>query len=140
MLHLRYPYSSPPKKHEDPQDLDRNPYAMKILPEDLGTLNSSSASAAAAASGGKSGPPEKPEIELQPDRLNEGNLIQIPSKVLSNIFSVSTKLCGAKFEMKVDDVRFVGHPISLDMTVRRRERNIIPFCFSIWIPLKQWQM
>jgi hypothetical protein len=38
-----------------------------------------------------------------------------PSKDLANLFAVSSKLCGEKFELKINDVRFVGHPVSMDI-------------------------
>ena len=38
-----------------------------------------------------------------------------PSKVLANLFCVSSKLCDDKFELKINDVRFVGHPVSLEV-------------------------
>ena len=36
-------------------------------------------------------------------------------KVLSNLFAVHPKLCDEKFELKINDVRFVGHPVSLEV-------------------------
>uniref|UniRef100_A0A0K8TF05 GATOR complex protein NPRL3 n=2 Tax=Lygus hesperus TaxID=30085 RepID=A0A0K8TF05_LYGHE len=33
-----------------------------------------------------------------------------PDEVLSNLFAVKQELCDAKFELKVNNVRFVGHP------------------------------
>ena len=45
--------------------------------------------------------------------LRAETLAEFPSKVLSNMFAVHAKLCDRKFELKINDVRFVGHPISL---------------------------
>jgi hypothetical protein len=42
-------------------------------------------------------------------------LVAFPSKVISHVFAVSPRLCGEKFELKVDEVRFVGHPVSLEV-------------------------
>ena len=91
---LRYPYSEPPKTNEELLDFF-NPYALQDLPEDLANLQTS-------------------DQEL--GRLNEKNLIKFPSKVLSNLFAASKQLCNQqKFELKVDDIRFVGHPVNLEM-------------------------
>ena len=32
-------------------------------------------------------------------------------QVLSNLFAVKSELCGKKFEIKINDIRFVGHPL-----------------------------
>ena len=48
--------------------------------------------------------------------LAASSLAEFPSKVLSNLFAVSPKLCDEKFELKINDVRFVGHPLSLEFT------------------------
>lgn len=47
--------------------------------------------------------------------LRAENLPEFPSKVLSNMFAVHPKLCDRKFELKINDVRFVGHPLSLEV-------------------------
>ena len=47
--------------------------------------------------------------------LRADNLAEYPSKVLSNMFAAHPKLCDKKFELKINDVRFVGHPISLEV-------------------------
>lgn len=49
--------------------------------------------------------------------LNMDNLLDFPSKVLSNLFAVHPALCEDKFELKVDNIRFVGHPVSLETEV-----------------------
>ena len=33
--------------------------------------------------------------------------------MLSNLFAVKSELCGKKFEIKINDIRFVGHPLLL---------------------------
>jgi len=40
-------------------------------------------------------------------------VIGITDNSFSNLFAVNIKLCGQKFELKVNDVRFVGHPMFL---------------------------
>ncbi|KAI4504399.1 hypothetical protein M0802_000870 [Mischocyttarus mexicanus] len=42
--------------------------------------------------------------------INNGNLTGLKDEVLSTLFAVKPELCDQKFELKVNDVRFVGHP------------------------------
>ncbi|XP_011257640.1 GATOR complex protein NPRL3 isoform X2 [Camponotus floridanus] len=42
--------------------------------------------------------------------INNGNLTGLTDEVLSTLFAVKPELCEQKFELKVNDVRFVGHP------------------------------
>lgn len=42
-----------------------------------------------------------------------GNLTGLSDEVLSTLFAVKPELCETKFELKVNDVRFVGHPTVL---------------------------
>ena len=73
--------------------------------------------------------------------LRAETLAEFPSKVLSNMFAVHAKLCDRKFELKINDVRFVGHPISLKVKpgearnfARDIKSNITMFqvCGYIW--------
>lgn len=41
------------------------------------------------------------------------NVINLPDKILSDLLAVKSDLCGNKFELKINDVRFVGHPVLL---------------------------
>ncbi|KAH7943694.1 hypothetical protein HPB52_010016 [Rhipicephalus sanguineus] len=41
------------------------------------------------------------------------NITRITDKALSNLFATKSELCNRKFELKVNDVRFVGHPVQL---------------------------
>ena len=42
--------------------------------------------------------------------ISNGNLTGLTDEVLSTLFAVKPELCEQKFELKVNDVRFVGHP------------------------------
>ncbi|XP_076622225.1 GATOR complex protein Nprl3 [Colletes latitarsis] len=42
--------------------------------------------------------------------ISNGNLTGVTDEVLSTLFAVKPELCEQKFELKVNDVRFVGHP------------------------------
>ena len=50
---------------------------------------------------------------LERERLTQANLVAFDNRSLANLFAVSPNLCGRKFELKVDSVRFVGHPRSI---------------------------
>lgn len=45
--------------------------------------------------------------------ITNGNLTGLPDEVLSNLFAVKQELCESKFELKVNNVRFIGHPTLL---------------------------
>ncbi|XP_015784202.1 GATOR complex protein NPRL3 isoform X2 [Tetranychus urticae] len=38
-------------------------------------------------------------------------VVKLPDRVVSTLFAVKNELCGAKIEIKINDVRFVGHPL-----------------------------
>lgn len=42
--------------------------------------------------------------------IHNGQLSGISDDVLSTLFAVKKELCNQKFELKVNDVRFVSHP------------------------------
>ncbi len=52
--------------------------------------------------------------ELRGERLSRANLVAFDNKTLAHLFAVSPALCDEKFELKVDLVRFVGHPRSIE--------------------------
>ena len=51
---------------------------------------------------------------IEPANIQDGQLHGLSDETLANLFSVSKDLCGSKFELKLNDVRFVGHPVSLE--------------------------
>ncbi|XP_022669900.1 GATOR complex protein NPRL3-like [Varroa jacobsoni] len=46
----------------------------------------------------------------------EGNYVKISDEQISNLFACPQGLCNEKFELKVNNVRFVGHPIMVQQT------------------------
>jgi hypothetical protein len=60
-------------------------------------------------------------------------VIGITDNSFSNLFAVNIKLCGQKFELKINDVRFVGHPMLLtrNETVKKEL-----FIFNVVFALK----
>ncbi|XP_044742248.1 GATOR complex protein NPRL3 [Chrysoperla carnea] len=110
-LLFRYPY----RTTENTEPLDRkrrNPYALTNT-EDL--LQS---------------PP--PPIS----NIYKGNyLTGFSDEVLSTLFAVKPELCNRKFELKVNDVRFVGHPTLLtpsnDTDTKRQDGLLIHIVFAL---------
>lgn len=50
-----------------------------------------------------------------------GQLTGFADEVLSTLFAVKPELCNKKFELKVNDVRFVGHPTLLQSKGARED-------------------
>ncbi|CAL4132605.1 unnamed protein product [Meganyctiphanes norvegica] len=48
------------------------------------------------------------------EKYRTNSMIDFSDKVMSNLFAVKSELCDNKFELKVNDVRFVGHPVRLN--------------------------
>ncbi|XP_047099677.1 GATOR complex protein NPRL3 isoform X3 [Schistocerca piceifrons] len=85
-LLFRYPYANDLRTESGHQKRRKNPYAL-VVTEDL--LQS---------------PPP------QTSNISKGRLTGFSDEVLSTLFAVKPELCERKFELKVNDVRFVGHP------------------------------
>lgn len=49
-------------------------------------------------------------LPFSTSNISNGNLTGLTDEVLSTLFAVKPELCEQKFELKVNDVRFVGHP------------------------------
>ncbi|KAI9564992.1 hypothetical protein GHT06_008734 [Daphnia sinensis] len=54
---------------------------------------------------------DMPKTNIAYSSTISGSVHSFPSKVLSNLFAVKSELCGKKFEIKINDIRFVGHPL-----------------------------
>ena len=48
---------------------------------------------------------------------------RISDASISNLFACQQGLCNQKFELKINNVRFVGHPITLQHTVDASKTN-----------------
>ncbi|KAH9525421.1 Nitrogen permease regulator-like 3 [Bulinus truncatus] len=91
-LLFRYPYSQEPQANPKFKKVPgKNPYAIKIA-ENLQDLKK-----------GKS----------ITTFTKDGRLTGFSDKTLGNFLSGKSELCGKKFSVKIDDVRFVGFPASL---------------------------
>lgn len=97
-LLFRYPYHE--QENNEPANMKRkNPYALSITEDLL-----------------QSPPPPTSNI-------NKGNLTGISDEVLSSLFAVKPELCNQKFELKVNDVRFVGHPTLLQLQNKSQDES-----------------
>jgi hypothetical protein len=55
--------------------------------------------------------------------INKGQLTGFTDEVLSSLFAVKSELCNKKFELKVNDVRFVGHPTLLQLRNKQQDAS-----------------
>lgn len=55
--------------------------------------------------------------------IRNGQLDGFSDETLVNILAVSKSLCDAKFELKVNDVRFVGHPLSIEHRTEKHKQS-----------------
>ncbi|EFA09890.1 Nitrogen permease regulator 3-like protein [Tribolium castaneum] len=97
-LLFRYPFRFL-EKNEPANTKRRNPYTLPNL-EDL--LQS----------------PTQPT-----SNINKGHLTGFTDEVLSSLFAVKSELCNNKFELKVNDVRFVGHPTLLQLRNKQQDAS-----------------
>ncbi|XP_026479622.1 GATOR complex protein NPRL3 [Ctenocephalides felis] len=96
-LLFRYPYVADIQNVSSAQNKRRNPYSM-IIVEDL-----------------------LQNPVPQTSNINKGQLTGFADEVLSTLFAVKPELCNKKFELKVNDVRFVGHPTLLQSKGARED-------------------
>ncbi|KAK4313039.1 hypothetical protein Pmani_015561 [Petrolisthes manimaculis] len=89
-LLFRYPYTTDITLHTESKNKRPTPYSL--ITED--TIQKSQVS--------------------RTSNIANGKLVGFSDKVMSNLFAVKIELCDSKFELKVNDVRFVGHPIRLN--------------------------
>ncbi|XP_022130707.2 GATOR complex protein NPRL3 [Pieris rapae] len=89
-LLFRYPYTTENKDENKQKNYGRlNPYAINST-EDL-----------------------LQNPQSQTSNICKGELSGFTDEMLSTLFAVKAELCNRKFELKVNDVRFVGHPTLL---------------------------
>ncbi|XP_046615973.1 GATOR complex protein NPRL3 isoform X6 [Neodiprion virginianus] len=86
---FRYPHTANLERDSKQFTKRKNPYALTIS-EDL--LQST---------------------PFPTSNISNGNLTGLSDEVLSTLFAVKPELCELKFELKVNNVRFVGHPTLL---------------------------
>ncbi|XP_055317469.1 GATOR complex protein NPRL3 [Sitodiplosis mosellana] len=57
----------------------------------------------------------------QTSNIHQGQLSGFTDEVLSTLFAVKAELCNQKFELKVNDVRFVAHPTLMQSKIGKEE-------------------
>lgn len=71
------------------------------------------------------------------DQDEISKVIGITDSTFSTLFGVlKSKLCGMKFELKVDNVRFVGHPSTLTAFGATEASAVLDVCFHVVFALK----
>lgn len=68
-------------------------------------------------------PPNCPVIQLLLIFAISGQLSGFTDEVLSTLFAVKAELCNQKFELKVNDVRFVAHPTLMQSKSGKEEQS-----------------
>ena len=53
-------------------------------------------------------------------------------KILANILTPREKLCGKKFELRIDDVLFVGHPMLVTQEGRTQVCSGLFYSIVVW--------
>ncbi|XP_037571519.1 GATOR complex protein NPRL3 isoform X2 [Dermacentor silvarum] len=89
-LLFRYPYAVDTESDSHANRKRTNPYSLTVNEDTLNITRARSCS-----------------------EISDKNLVLISDKALSNLFATKSELCNRKFELKVNDVRFVGHPVQL---------------------------
>ncbi|XP_017769595.1 PREDICTED: nitrogen permease regulator 3-like protein isoform X2 [Nicrophorus vespilloides] len=97
-LLFRYPFHMQ-EKNEPSNARRRNPYTLPIVDDSLQTIP-------------------------QPrSNINKCQLTGFTDEVLSSLFAVKPELCNRKFELKVNDVRFVSHPTLLQLRKKQLDTS-----------------
>ncbi|XP_043230876.1 GATOR complex protein NPRL3-like isoform X1 [Amphibalanus amphitrite] len=114
-LLFRYPYTCSEPTKSTTKSYRQNPYALDVT-EDLFAIRTRHSS-----------------------NISNHRLVGFTDKVLSNLCAVQSRLVGQKFEVKVNDVRFVGHPISIQADHRRTSNDenkstihLFHIVFALW--------
>lgn len=93
-----YPFQTQENK-ETSSKTRRNPYTLPVVEELL----------------------QNPTVSSS--NISKGVLTGFSDEVLSSLFAVKTDLCNKKFELKVNDVRFVSHPTLLQLRNKQSEKD-----------------
>ncbi|XP_035227467.1 GATOR complex protein NPRL3-like isoform X3 [Stegodyphus dumicola] len=103
-LLFRYPFDSEGSKENNCKNSKRSPYALLNDQKDDFCI------------------PKEDYFEPA-----DCSLQRFDDKVLSNLFAVRPELCGLKFELKIENVRFIGHPTHLPHVSNREQSTITMF-------------
>ncbi|RWS24528.1 hypothetical protein B4U80_04388 [Leptotrombidium deliense] len=119
-LLFRYPYKGEELKRDSSFDKcskkkrRKNPYTLCLLTEDTSNASNTSNVNKQYPAFTELFPINASAKDQLLSHSNDPHLdtvVNISDNVLSNLFAVKSELCGEKFELKINDVRFVGHPV-----------------------------
>ncbi|KAH8257510.1 hypothetical protein KR038_010939 [Drosophila bunnanda] len=68
---------------------------------------------------------------LQAPTQGQGQLQGFADEVLSALFAVKPQLCNQKFELKLNDVRFVSHPTLIPHAAAKKQQMLINIVFAL---------
>ena len=57
--------------------------------------------------------------------LLSASFSRFTDKMIAHLLSVKPNMCGKNFEVKIQDVLFVGHPVSLN--IKAKEASLLSF-------------
>ncbi|XP_017892056.1 GATOR complex protein NPRL3 [Ceratina calcarata] len=92
-LLFRYPHVAKRKRDSNRLTKRKNPYSLIVTEDSSQSL-----------------PQPQPQPQQPQSNATNGNWTGVTDEVLSTLFAVKAELCEQKFELKVNDARFVGHP------------------------------
>ncbi|XP_038069233.1 GATOR complex protein NPRL3-like [Patiria miniata] len=111
-LLFRYPYQEESDKEVVQKNRTRNPYALQLPEDDLNDCKPASS-------------------------IRHGKLVGYSDEILAHILTTETGLCDHRFELTIDDVKFVGQPTLIvgggrklrrhDEKTRRESRTMAMF-------------
>ncbi|XP_064611275.1 GATOR1 complex protein NPRL3-like [Liolophura sinensis] len=110
---FRYPYETEENREIFSKLTGRNPYAVKIA-EDLQAVNR----------------------RRKTSSIRNGVLVGFSNPILANLLALRSELCGRRFDVKIDDVRFVGFPIMLQADSDKQTKGPSILSFNIVFVLK----
>ncbi|CAG9770183.1 unnamed protein product [Ceutorhynchus assimilis] len=62
-------------------------------------------------------------VIVSTSNISKGTITGFSDEVLSSLFAVKTDLCNKKFELKVNDVRFVSHPTLIQLKNKQADKD-----------------
>ena len=111
ILLFRYPYSLEDENKSN-ESKPRSKYAH-IIKEDTAEDDSTVKSTNMPPYSELSSPVTNVSFNTNNNNESFALVLGITDEAFANLFAVTPKLCGEKFELKVNDLRFVGHPMLL---------------------------
>ena len=120
-LLFRFPFAAVVQSRNSiPANEKENPYA--VIDESSLALATSVPHSGAADFFPPAGGEFRPRTNSHTDPYVTA-VMSLSDKVLSDLFAVKPQLCDQKFEVKINDIRFVGHPIYFGPRISEDDRK-----------------